>query len=327
MRWVAWPAVAILLAGCGGDPPTRAPRTGAIADGADASRLSAYGGHLVFSRRDGSRYALMHWHAGRLEALPVPPRAIPFDADAGPDEHGRAVVVYSRCARDATIADEPDYATSRGCRIMQLRLDAPSTPSDLHVEGTLPSRWRGRLAYVRGRELHIDGRTRALPRAATQVEALDLGPRAAVFTWATERATGIGEGWTLQLTPLDGSPAKRMVEGYISGACGFVRPYAPTALGVGAFWIASGATCDTTKTIFAAADLHYAHPRSATDPNHLILGAARDATATYWLRGPRTAGDVPYQTLCQRVRCTLMREPALRWRARTPGRPFGPHPH
>ena len=271
-------AAAIMSAGCGSAPlhaaPGPGPLTGTIAPGDGISGLSAYAGHLVFSRRDGDSYGLYQWHAGRLEALPVPRRRTPFDADAGPDEDGHPVVVYSDC--------------SARCRTFRLRLDRPHTPRDLGIEGRMPSTWRGRLAYVAGGKLWVRFRgkdeSRRLPLpAGAAVEVLDLGPRAAVFTWATDDiGFGIGEGWVLQIDPLRGG-SKRMVEGYISGACGFVRPFSPTAAGVGAFWVAGGATCDVTKTIFGEADLHYAHPRSATAAGHLILGATRDRTATYYL--------------------------------------------
>jgi hypothetical protein len=196
----------------------------------------------------------------------------------------------------------------------------------------MPSTWRGRLAYVAGGKLWVRLRgkdeSRRLPLPArAAVEALDLGRRAAVFTWGTDDVgTGIGEGWGLQIDPLHGG-TKRMVKGYISGACGFVRPLTPTAAGVGAFWVASGATCDVTKTIFAEADLHYAHPRSATAPGHMILGATRDATSTYYLgAGPHAFGDVPDPDSCELTPCVIVRVKDLRWRDRTPGRPFGPHP-
>ncbi len=42
---------------------------------------------------------------GVVQALPVAPRATPFDVDLGPDRHGGLVAVYSRCAvlrRDLT---------------------------------------------------------------------------------------------------------------------------------------------------------------------------------------------------------------------------------
>jgi hypothetical protein len=316
--------VTIVVAGCGatrpliGAAPTRGPRTGTIASGDGVSGLSAYGGHLVFSRREGDQYRLYHWHDGRLATLPVAPRRTAYDADAGPDEDGRPVVVYSEC--------------SARCRTFQLRLDRPHAPLELGIEGRRPSTWRGRLAYVAGGELWVrfrgkdESRRLPLPSHAA-VEALDLGPRAAVFTWATDDVgTGIGEGWVLQVDPLRGG-TKRMVKGYISGACGFVRPMTPTAAGVGAFWVASGATCDVTKTIFAEADLHFAHPRSATAAGRLILGATRDASSTYYLSAaPHAVGDVPDPTSCEGTTCSIVRVTALRWRDRTPGRPFGPHP-
>lgn len=192
--------------------------------------------------------------------------------------------------------------------------------------------WRGRVAYLAADKLWLRLRGKSesqrlpLPARAT-VETLDLGARAAVFTWTTEDiGFGTGQGWVLQIDPLRGG-TKRMVEGYISGACGFVRPLTPTAAGTGAFWIASGATCDVTKTIFAEADRRYAHPRSAAVPGRIILGATRDATATYYLTTSAQAfQDVPDLTSCQITSCTLVRARTLPWRDRTPRRPFGPHP-
>jgi hypothetical protein len=309
---------AVATAPSSGLASARGPRAGAIASGDGVSRLSAYGGHLVFTRLVGGQYRLYHWHAGQLAALPVPARRTAFDADAGPDEDGRPVVVYSDC--------------SPRCRTFRLSLDRPGRPVELGIEGRMPSTWRGRLAYVAGGKLWVrlrgkdESRRLPLPAGAT-VEALDVGSRAAVFTWATDDVGfGIGEGWVLQIDPLRGG-TKRMVEGYISGACGFVRPLTPTAAGIGAFWVASGATCDVTRTIFAEADIHYTHPRSAAAPRQLILGATRDTTATYYLSAaPHAVGDVPDPTSCEHATCTIVRARTLRWRDRTPGRPFGPHP-
>jgi hypothetical protein len=321
MRTAAVFLVVITLTACGGKAKrpvipaaTTGPAKGAIADGSGASHLSAYGGDLVFSRRDGKRYWLMHWRDGRLTRLPIPSQARPFDADAGPDENGKPVVVYS---------------ASR--RLMRLRLDGSSTPRALGIAGvTHPSTWRGRIAYVHGRDVLVRLRGKTRPRRmarAARVTSLDLGSRAVVFT-ADHATRDLGETeWTLQVAPLDGERPKTMVSGYVSGACGFVRPIDPTAHGKGVFWVATGASCDTTRTIFAEADLHYRHPRSAGDSEHLILGATRDATATYWLRASaKTRVEVPYPTACEDVRCTIVRLAQPRWRARTPGRPFGPHP-
>ena len=83
-RKTALLAAVAVLAGCGGtghtpapgDPrpsstprPVSGPHTGAIASGDGVSSLSAYGGHLVFNRREGDRYRLFHWHDGRINAL------------------------------------------------------------------------------------------------------------------------------------------------------------------------------------------------------------------------------------------------------------------
>jgi hypothetical protein len=159
--------------------------------------------------------------------------------------------------------------------------------------------------------------------------SLDLGARAAAFVWRSE-TSDLGEPeWILQVDPLDGSRAKLLVAGYVSGACGFVRPLDPTAHGRGAFWIATGASCDTTATVFAESDLALQRPRSARDEGHLILGATRDATATYWLRaGSKATVEVPYETSCEgpSADCTITRAASPDWRTLEPGRPIGPHP-
>jgi hypothetical protein len=50
-------------------------------------------------------------------------------------------------------------------------------------------------------------------------------------------------------------------------------------------------------------------------------------TSTYYLSAaPHAVGDVPDPTSCERTTCAIVRVKALRWRDRTPGRPFGPHP-
>lgn len=50
----------------------------------------------MLSRLDPAtnRWALVRWHNGVIDALPVDQRAVAFDADA----MGNPVVVYSRCA-------------------------------------------------------------------------------------------------------------------------------------------------------------------------------------------------------------------------------------
>src|SRR4051794_14631467 len=90
--------------------------------------VSAYAGHVVWSRYDiaAGAFRLMEAHASTAglvtTTLPVPPRAVPFDADVGPDANGAATVVYSRCATEPRLggvdlpgpAGLPVWATGRG---------------------------------------------------------------------------------------------------------------------------------------------------------------------------------------------------------------------
>jgi hypothetical protein len=99
-----------------------------------ANKLTAYGGYVVFSQyeRGAREWHLMVWHAGSIKPLPVPARAIPFDANAGPAANGRPAVVYSRCAQDPPPPahfelekgeeHKLDWALARGCRVYELSL-------------------------------------------------------------------------------------------------------------------------------------------------------------------------------------------------------------
>src|SRR3954452_7092976 len=81
-----------------------------IAETARPTPVSAYAGRLVWSQYDAAlgAFRLMETHASpsgsQTTALPVPPRAVPFDADVGPDADGAATVVYSRCATEPQLA-------------------------------------------------------------------------------------------------------------------------------------------------------------------------------------------------------------------------------
>ena len=100
-------AVTVALAACGGaafDAETAAPAAVSARELAPlpyaAQALTAYDGYVVFSKSNASSGAwhLMVWHAGAISALAVPPRAVPFDADAGPGANGQPEVVFSVCA-------------------------------------------------------------------------------------------------------------------------------------------------------------------------------------------------------------------------------------
>jgi hypothetical protein len=133
-----------------------------LAPAANTSGITAYAGQVVLSRLDAAtgRWALVRYQNGVLSPLPVAERAVPFDADAGPDATGNPVVVYSRCAGEPSVSDAglsptPDWETATGCELYELTLTGTPTEHRLTATSaageseTTPSIWRGNLAFVR----------------------------------------------------------------------------------------------------------------------------------------------------------------------------------
>ena len=147
---------------------------GAVAAGASASQslvalpdaamqLTAYGGYVVFSQYDAQSddWQLMDWHDGVVSTLPVAPRSVPFDVNAGSDASGQPVVVYSRCATEPSGAGQPltngvflDWAHAAGCHIYELdlaggqeqRVSAIGAPG---ASDSTPAIWHGEIAFAR----------------------------------------------------------------------------------------------------------------------------------------------------------------------------------
>jgi hypothetical protein len=133
-----------------------------LAPAPNTSGITAYAGQVVLSQLDHAtgKWALVRYQNGALTPLPVAERAVPFDADAGPDAAGNPVVVYSRCTHEPSPADAglgptPDWETATGCNLYELSLTgtpaehtltAASAPGESE---TTPSIWRGKLAFVR----------------------------------------------------------------------------------------------------------------------------------------------------------------------------------
>jgi hypothetical protein len=125
-----------------------------------ATPVSAYAGHVVWSQYENGAFRLYEAHASPAgpvtTALPVPPRAVPFDADVGPGADGTPTVVYSRCATEPRLGTDglPVRATGRGCDVYAFALGAAA---EARVAGVstgdasefLPTVWRDRIAFGR----------------------------------------------------------------------------------------------------------------------------------------------------------------------------------
>jgi hypothetical protein len=111
-----------------------------------ASNVSAYGGALVWSRMEAPGvHRLVQRVGGVTSDVPVPPLAVPFDADIGPAVGGGRLVVYSRCT---------DPANAKGCDVYQHVLGSGAEQkarlaSTRRCSETAPSTWEGSLAFAR----------------------------------------------------------------------------------------------------------------------------------------------------------------------------------
>jgi len=146
-------ALAILSAGSGS-----AHADVVIATETRPTTVSAFGGLVLWSSAVPAtgQYVLRSWNGTSIETLPIPARDAPFDADLGPDAHGRPVAVYSRCTSEMLFATGPfpDYAAGRGCDLFRYRFDARreerlrslSSPSQ---DDFTPTIWGTRVAFAR----------------------------------------------------------------------------------------------------------------------------------------------------------------------------------
>jgi len=150
----ALPAIALLLA--------LAPSAAAqdIAPVADPTPIASYGGHLVFSRADGSGgfELVQRTGDGPITPVGVRPRSVPFDVDVGPTSGGRLLAVYTRCEKEP-VANRgypgiTEYQTGRGCDVYKVDLAGGGEQRYTKVnasDGTefWPTYWKGRIAFAR----------------------------------------------------------------------------------------------------------------------------------------------------------------------------------
>jgi hypothetical protein len=335
-----------------------------LAPAADTAAITAYGGHVVLSRRDPATntWALVRWHAGVVDTLPVARRAVPFDADAGTDAAGAPVVVYSRCKREPAaiqgLGPSADWQTARGCDLYELALTGEAKERKLVAASsttqseTTPSMWRGGLAFAR----HADGgatpKLLYLPKGATQprrlgggsvqtcssmcafagvhrgIDQLDIGPARATFLWRMTGGSvyGVGLVWELRAASLKGGQSTLLDTGLISGACGFGLPSGAGARSNPIAYLDAGADCDVTETRFATVDAVTGTRGQAATPAGLATGVAYDGDTVYWLRvaGDPSTVPVPGAGSCTfaAARCELVASPLPSFEAQ-PSRRLG----
>jgi hypothetical protein len=244
-----------------------------LADATGAVRMSAAGGHVVFSQAVGNGiYRLVDWSAaGGVRTLAAGTRTGAFDADAGLDGDGRPVVVFSTCRA----GNGPGRGPLFSCALRILRLDrsnARPTPlrlrDDHGLSLTTPSMHGQAVAAVaapgptsgnvrilywrtpRSRPRRLSGGTSRCPGCegtlSTAVDALDLGRRAVAFVWEFDPPeVGLDTQRELRTAPLSGGHS-RQAEGAFGYAtstspscchgtspCEYRRPESPNALADG----------------------------------------------------------------------------------------------
>ena len=294
-----------------------------VAKVGEAAGLTAYGGHVVWSQRDPAtgRWQLRQWHAGHVSRLAVSERGVPFDADAGPDAHGRPVLVYSRCRLDpAGTSPGVYYATAdwtfaEGCDIFETdlttgrshRLGAVSSRSGSE---TTPSIWRGSLAFARhgahrgfARVLIHGGRRTARqpagtlyaaipgrPKPAAAPDSLDLGPRVLTFIRLVDDTGASGNddrAWELWIDSRRSHNAVEPATGG-TGECNKRVLISPNAVGLGAQWLYSTGGCGMFAVPPERSDAFAFDwaTRSTTQasPQPFAAGLARDGQSTWLLR-------------------------------------------
>jgi hypothetical protein len=141
--------VAPLVVALGGSAPASAADT-VVAHLPRPSKIRTYGGVQVFSLFDGSAYRLAIRRNGAVEPLPVAPSRAPFDVDIGPDRHGRAQLVYTRCKVE--VASEAGNV-NRGCDLYVLSLagggERPVRGANTSANEFAPTLWKGSIAFAR----------------------------------------------------------------------------------------------------------------------------------------------------------------------------------
>jgi hypothetical protein len=280
--------------------------------------ISAGHGWLVWSTPLPDGYGLTAWRGGVTAALPVRPRARPFDLDVGTDVAGRDVVTYSRAGRVHVL----ELVSGRDYR--------PAIPHPAHTTDRWPSMWHGQVAFARSdargrprvRVLLWAPRTRRvtglphgiLPRGRRDVfmgvQGMDLGPRFLAYLWwaAGPGIIGSGGGQELRVVRLADDHVSLAASGYAGEVCtGGPDTFslsAPTLIGPRVWYMQTTSSCYAQTSRVARYGTGTQSARSGAITGTLLHFAA-DRHAVYVLAGQPTPSEPPTCTPC-----TLERLPA-----------------
>jgi hypothetical protein len=297
--------------------------------------VDAYGGRVVWSDHDqaADAWRLMQYEHGAVSAVPVTPRATPFDVDLGRGPDGGTSAVYTRCAKRLP-RDEPAVVPGRhvryGCDVYRFdfasgkesRVGAVSAGGD----EAWPAIWGSRIAFVRTyperggrrgttpylytRSLHGGAPSKRLRRPSSAVRAgrrtvylpyriagLDVGADKVAYTW-TRAWDGADQSFVYTASLAGHLNAVANGASMGGGADVTFRRVAEPALNSGRVsWLFDS----SGEPSYEAAFLRRAVTRSgrpaggaATDREaRKAVAFAQDARTTYWIDGGAGARDTP----------------------------------
>ncbi len=287
-----------------------------------APKLTAFGGYVVFSRREVTGlWRLLAWHDGTVTPLKVPERVVPFDAEAGPSRGGAPTVVFSKCRRDPKLSD--DWGKATGCHVYELVLPG-GTPKLIRgiyraeASDTTPAIWQGLLAFARLRTgmraptLYVWDRARRQlsrvgagpahclgphepcntgPKVLAWVKEMSLGAGLLAFQWALPEAIPdfTADFQQIRADPLRGArqdgPTKVVAASVIGGACNGAEAGSPDVFGGRVLFISHRSICDglPVESFIDSFDLATrSYSRVMASP--LAGAVAEDGARTYWIR-------------------------------------------
>lgn len=316
---LAVPLLAVALvapAAAGGMSIALPPDPNLLGSTAGATKISALQGWVVWSEpvEGTSQWRLVAAHDGNTAPVAgVAPRAEPFDVDLGTDADGAVVATFSRCAIDP----EPQLGRlAKGCRLRVLDLDtgrerALAVPRPAGVSDTVPSMWRGRVAFARQAKPQprisqvllwspADRRLTSLPKGTVSAgcrrrpcttatrgtgtaTSMDLGPSFVTFRWYLTGPDVPGHGgWEVRADRLDGRRSALLGTGVSGESCvGASRTPGRPVLSGGKVWFSStDGDCTEVDTEIRRADPVTRRVDAGPLPN-TVLSVAPDGGVLY----------------------------------------------